>query len=139
MQAIDAPGIFSAGNVLHVHDLVDYVVAEGKVAGEGAADYILGNLSSSAGESILTQAGEGIGYVVPSKINLANAQDTVELKFRVRKPSKNVYVVYSLNGKEIKKTLKLAIIPSEMEITKLPKSLLTEAGTLTVSLVAKEN
>lgn len=139
MQAIDAPGIFSCGNVLHVHDLVDYVVAEGKVAGEGAADYILGNLSSSAGESILTQAGDGIGYVVPSKINLANAQDAVELKFRVRKPSKNVYVVYSLNGKEVKKTLKLAIIPSEMEITKLPKSLLTEAGTLTVSLVAKEN
>lgn len=141
MQAIDAPGIFACGNVLHVHDLVDYVVAEGKVAGEGAAEYILGQLEpAEEGQTILTAAGEGVGYVVPSRINLRNAPEQIELKFRVRKPSKNVYLVYSLNGKVLKKTLKLAIIPSEMEIFKLPKSLLSESsGTLTVSLEPKEN
>ena len=141
MQVIDAPGIFACGNVLHVHDLVDYVVAEGKVAGEGAAEYILGQLEpAEEGQTILTAAGEGIGYVVPSRINLRNAPEQIELKFRVRKPSKNVYLVYSLNGKVLKKTLKLAIIPSEMEIFKLPKSLLSESsGTLTVSLEPKEN
>lgn len=140
MQVVGAPGIFSCGNVLHVHDLVDYVVAEGKVAGEGAAEYLLGSLKEEEeNETLLTAAGDGIGYVVPSRINLLNAPEQIELKFRVRKPSKNVYIVYSLNGKVLKKVLKLAIIPSEMEIFKLPKSLLDETrGTLTVSLEAKE-
>ena len=137
MQTLSAPGIFSCGNVLHVHDLVDYVVAEGKVAGEGAAEYIQGTLKEGGEDLVETQAGDGIGYVVPSRINLDNAPDTVELKFRVRKPSKNVYVVYSLNGVTIKRVLKLAIIPSEMEIFKLPKASLAK-GTLTVHLEPKE-
>ena len=139
MQSINAPGIFSCGNVLHVHDLVDYVVAEGAVAGEAAASYLQGTLKESEGPCLETVAGEGIGYVVPSRINLANAGENVELKFRVRKPSKNVYVTYSLNGQVLKKTLKPAIIPSEMEIARLPRNLLgEEGGTLTVSLLAKE-
>lgn len=139
MQTLSAPGIFSAGNVLHVHDLVDYVVEEGATAGEGAAEYILGQLKEESKQTIETQAGEGIGYVVPCRINLENAGDNVELKFRVRKPSKNVYVVYSLNGQPLKRMLKPAIIPSEMEIYKMPKALLTEGGTLTVSLEPKED
>ena len=133
----EIPGIFSCGNVLHVHDLVDYVVEEGKVAGLGAAKYLQGQLPTH--ENVLyTKAGEGIGYVVPSCIDLANAEDKVQLKFRVRKPRKDVYVEYRLGDKVLRRMLKPAIIPSEMEIISLVKKLLEGEGELTVSLVEKE-
>lgn len=133
----EVEGIFSCGNVLHVHDLVDYVVEEGKVAGLGAAKYLKGELRRH--EKVLhTKAGDGIGYVVPASIDLLNAEDKVQLKFRVRKPRKDVYVEYRLGDKLLKRMLKPAIIPSEMEIVSLDKSLLEGEGELTVSLVDKE-
>ena len=135
----EVEGIFSCGNVLHVHDLVDYVVEEGRLAGLGAATYLKGNLHKGEHE-ISTVAGDGIGYVVPSTIDLDNAMDSIEIKFRVRKPSKNVYIEYSCDGNVIKKVYKMAIIPSEMEIYKLDKKLLNKYyKTLKVSLVNKED
>ena len=131
------PGVFSCGNVLHVHDLVDYVVEEGKVAGLGAAKYLRGELPTHQ-DVIKTKAGEGIGYVVPSRIDLLNAEDKVQLKFRVRKPRKDVYVEYRQGDKLIKRMFKPAIIPSEMEIVSLDKAALSLEGELTVSLVEKE-
>ncbi|MBQ9457315.1 MAG: FAD-dependent oxidoreductase [Bacilli bacterium] len=131
------PGVFSCGNVLHVHDLVDYVVEEGRQAGAAAAAYLQGKEGKSEAR-IECVPGNGIGYVVPSWIDLEQAGDSIPLKFRCRKPSKNVYISISFNGKEIKKMLKLAMIPSEMEIMKLPKNLLdSNQGKLEVSLVAK--
>lgn len=135
----EVDGIFSCGNVLHVHDLVDYVVEEGRVAGKGASLYLNGKLNRSSNE-ITTVAGDGIGYVVPSIIDLETAEDSIEIKFRVRKPSKNVYIEYSCDGNIIKKLYKIAIIPSEMEIYKLDKKLLNNNyKTLKVSLVSKED
>ena len=131
------PGVFSCGNVLHVHDLVDYVVEEGKVAGLGAAKYLRGELPTHQ-DVIKTKAGEGIGYVVPSRIDLLNAEEKVQLKFRVRKPRKDVYVEYRQGDKLIKRMFKPAIIPSEMEIVSLDKATLSLEGELTVSLVEKE-
>ncbi len=131
------PGVFSCGNVLHVHDLVDYVVEEGRVAGQGAAKYLKGELKPSQ-EIMLTKAGDGIGYVVPARVELDNCEDNVVLKFRVRKPRKEVYIVYSQGEEVIKKTYKPAIIPSEMEIVKIPRNLLKNNQTLTVSLIDKE-
>ncbi len=131
------PGIFSCGNVLHVHDLVDNVVEEARVAGKSAAEYILNNAKEEK-EDIKVIAGNMIGYVVPSYISSVG-EDKATFKFRVREPSKNVYIVYELNGKIVKKVFKSVIIPSEMEIESLPKSLFNgESGTLTVSLVKKE-
>ncbi len=135
----EVEGIFSCGNVLHVHDLVDYVVEEGRLAGLGAATYLKGNLHKGEHE-ISAVAGDGIGYVVPSTIDLDNAMDSIEIKFRVRKPSKNVYIEYSCDGNVINKVYKMAIIPSEMEIYKLDKKLLNkDYKTLKVSLVNKED
>ena len=135
----EIPGIFSCGNVLHVHDLVDYVVEEAKVAGRGAAAYIQGNSNEDGHRKIRVEAGDGIGYVVPSIIDMDGDDDSISFKFRVRRPSKNVYIQYSQNGVVVKKTLKLAIIPSEMEIQKLPKNLLKiDQGPVVVSLVQKE-
>lgn len=131
------PGVFSCGNVLHVHDLVDYVVEEGRVAGLGAAKYLKGELKAYE-KSIKTLAGDGIGYVVPSKIELDDKAGDAVLKFRVRKPRKEVYVVYSQGETVLKKAYKMAIIPSEMEIVKIPKDKLIDGVPLTVSLVEKE-
>lgn len=132
------PGIFSCGNVLHVHDLVDNVALEAKVAGENAANYLQKGLTHSK-EVILTKAGFGIGYVIPGLIDLSSCPESIDFKFRVRQPSKNVYIVYKLNGEVIKKVFKPVIIPSEMEIEKMPKNLLkTNQGILEVSLIGKE-
>lgn len=132
------PGVFSCGNVLHVHDLVDNVAMEAKIAGENAAKYLLEGLEHSS-EHIETKAGAGIGYILPGIIDLSSCPDSIDFKFRVRQPSKNVYIVYSLNGEVIKKVFKPVIIPSEMEIEKMPKNLLkTNHGILEVSLMSKE-
>ena len=131
-------GVFSCGNVLHVHDLVDWVVDEAKTAGESAARYLRGELPRGE-HRILTSAGEGVGYVVPAVIDLDTAPEKVQFKFRVRKPSKEVYIVYSMNGVPFKRIYKPAIIPSEMEIDPIPKSLFPETeGTIEISLQPKE-
>ncbi len=131
-------GIFSCGNVLHVHDLVDNVVAEAKEAGKNAAKYIKGEFVKSA-KKIEIKAGDGIGYVVPALFDYANSEDSISFKFRVRKPSKNVYIDYAQNGKVIKSVFKPVIIPSEMEIQKMPKSLFEDDGEITLSLRQKED
>ena len=132
-------GIFSCGNVLHVHDLVDYVVEEGRQAGKAAAAYLNGNHAHDPCKEIKTEAGNGIGYVVPAKIDMDKAGDTIVLKMRCRAPKKNVKISISLNDKEIKSVTKLAMIPSEMEIIRLPKKLLeNDFGILSVKLVEKE-
>lgn len=133
------PGVYSCGNVLHVHDLVDNVVAEARVAGLHAARYVEG-LDKELAPSLKVTAGDGIGYVVPSCLSFDESASDLTFKFRVRLPSKNVYIVYSLNGTVIKKVFKSVIIPSEMEIEKLPLALFAEKkGELVVSLVPKEN
>lgn len=133
------PGIFSCGNVLHVHDLVDNVVVEAREAGKNAADFIKSETHESLAQ-IDVLAKEGIGYVVPGKISLKSPSENVTFKFRVRKPSKNVYIVFEQAGHIIKKMLKPVIIPSEMEIITLPKSLFKEdGGPISLRMMAKEN
>lgn len=132
------PGIFSCGNVLHVHDLVDNVVEEAREAGKNAAIYLKGEEKKATSE-IEVIAGDGIGYVVPGKVSLDESLQSITFKFRVRKPSKNVYIQYEQNGNVIKKVLKTAIIPSEMEIQKLPREkLVDEKSPITIKMVAKE-
>ncbi len=132
------PGIFSCGNVLHVHDLVDNVVEEAREAGKNAAIYLKGEEKKATSE-IEVIAGDGIGYVVPGKVAMDESLESITFKFRVRKPSKNVYIQYEQNGNVIKKVLKTAIIPSEMEIQKLlRKQLVDESSPITIKMVAKE-
>ena len=132
------PGIFSCGNVLHVHDLVDNVVEEAREAGKNAAIYLKGEEKKATSE-IEVIAGDGIGYVVPGKVAIDESLENITFKFRVRKPSKNVYIQYEQNGSVIKKVLKTAIIPSEMEIQKLQrKQLVDESSPITIKMVAKE-
>ncbi len=130
-------GIFSCGNVLHVHDLVDNVVAEAREAGKAAAAYLKGGIKRSS-SPLSVNPGEGIGYVVPSSLYFDTADSKIAFKFRVRKPSKNVYIDFYDGDKLVKSIFKPVIIPSEMEIDRLNKDLFSGKGDITISLRAKE-
>lgn len=111
-------GIFSCGNCLHVHDVVDFVTDEGRLAGHGAAEYLKGELKG--GEKIIVTPKDGISYVVPQEINSENNED-VTFKFRVRKPVKDHYIIIESGDKLIQKIFKPALIPSEMVMVKISK------------------
>ena len=121
----DIRGVFACGNVLHVHDLVDYVVEEAREAGCGAVAYLNGELKHE-GHVYEVNPGNGIGYVVPQLVYIDDVKDKVSFKFRVRKPYKDVDIYIKEGDKVIKKLFKPAIIPSEMEIVKLDKSLFSK-------------
>lgn len=112
-------GIFACGNVLQVHDLVDYVSQEGEKAGKNAAAYIQkGEIESDYATSVV---GNGVSYLCPQKVAY-NGDENFEFSFRVRHPFNRSRVIVSADGEVIKKVEKLKIIPSEMEKIVLPKS-----------------
>ena len=115
-------GIFSCGNCLHVHDVVDFVTDEGRLAGHGAAQYLKGELKG--GKKIVVTPKDGISYVVPQEINADNEED-VTFKFRVRTPVKDVFLIIESNGQQIAKMIKPVLIPSEMVMVKLSKDKLS--------------
>ena len=106
-------GIFACGNVLHVHDLVDFVSNEGKKAGYYASRYIHGTLEQ--GDTFQVEAGEGIGYVMPQKVLLDQSEEKLEFMFRVRNNYKNVTLQIIGDGKVIKTIKKPHMAPAEME------------------------
>ena len=116
------PGVFAAGNVLHVHDLVDYVTAEGRKAGRGAVRYLKGELPERNG--FVTKAGNGISYVLPQRVDYPSEDESVEFSFRVRSPY-NASIVVKNGNEEVKRIKKLALLPAEMEKVILPKEVLT--------------
>ena len=120
-------GIFSAGNVLHVHDLVDYVVEEAREAASGAVQYLHGELNHQ-GHVYEVNPGDGIGYVVPQIVYIDDVKDTLSFKFRVRKPMKDINIIISEGDKVIKKIFKPAIVPSEMEIVRLSKDVFSKSS-----------
>jgi len=106
-------GIFACGNVVHVHDLVDYVTLEAKRAGKAAAKYINGTLKRD-GIKVVTINGRGIRYVVPQIINVNNSNE-VTLFFRVDNIYKDCKLEVRLNEKVIKSIKKNKVTPGEME------------------------
>ena len=109
------PGVFACGNVLHVHDLVDYVSAEGKKAGKAAADYVLGNLEET--ESIKNCVSNGVSYMVPQSFHKGK---DLEFMFRVNRVFKDCYIHVYGEGLD-KRIKKMGIVPSEMQKVSLKK------------------
>jgi len=124
------PSIFACGNSLHVHDIVDYVSLEGKNAGYFASKYLKGELHS--GKNVDVVAGDGIGYVLPTKINLSNIEK-VNIYFRCRSPHKTCVV--TLKSNDIIKTWKKSyLIPSEMEHITFDKTLIENVDEIKVEV-----
>ena len=125
------PGIFACGNVLQVHDLVDYVSAEAERAGIGAVRYI--NSFGSGNLGIETKAGNGVRYVLPQKIR--NISENVELFLRVTQPFSQVKFTVSDETKVLTSVKRLKAAPGEMEkITLKPEMLRDITGPITVNL-----
>ncbi|MCR5415671.1 MAG: NAD(P)/FAD-dependent oxidoreductase [Pseudobutyrivibrio sp.] len=109
------PGVFACGNVLHVHDLVDYVSEEATRAGENAAKFINGQLKESNGEDIEIIATEGARYTVPSTINVDRMDDKLTVRFRVGAVFKNSYVSVYFDDERVMHNKKRIMAPGEME------------------------
>ncbi|MBN2157483.1 MAG: FAD-dependent oxidoreductase [Candidatus Lokiarchaeota archaeon] len=114
------PGIFACGNVLQVHDLVDWVTLEAERAGENAYAY---STNTSRGgkllEPILTVPGENVGYIVPQRIDYLQDSKIVQFSFRPKSPDKNCIIEFVSNEKVFDKRKAKHIIPSEMLIYKI--------------------
>lgn len=125
-------GIFACGNVLQVHDLVDFVSEESEIAGACAADYILnGRKEHNAVDCV---NGDNIGYVLPQKID-KNIDGNVKLFFRVRNTFKHCKIVVESAGEVLQEKKKLICVPGEMETLLLTKENIDKAqGKITVRL-----
>ena len=125
------PGIFACGNVLHVHDLVDYVSDEAERAGKGAVDYINGLTAQQV--QIATKPGNGVRYVMPQTIH--SREEDVTLFLRVTQPVGKVKFTVSSDDRVLATAKRLRAAPGEMEkITVKAAALENVTGPVTVSL-----
>ena len=129
-------GIFECGNVLHVHDLVDFVSEESELAGACAVDYINNDINNK-GEYVSVKATDGVRYTVPQKISKDISVKMLKLKMRVGNVYKNVRLVATLDGEEIYSKKKQVVAPGEMEtilLTEKQIELIKKGTELVVSL-----
>ena len=123
MRQTDHKGVFACGNVLHVHDLVDYVTMESQLAGQGAAEYILNGEKETV--YVNSTTGNGVRYLVPQRVNIKNGND-VKLYFRVGRIFKNAKVVLECDGEVISSKKKVKLAPGEMENVVIPADVLAK-------------
>ena len=115
-------GVFACGNVLHVHDLVDFVSEEAATAGRNAASYVkAGGSLGEMGTEIPIQAVDGVRYTVPKNIHVNRMADEQIVRFRVGAVYKNCYVSAYLNDERIIHRKRQIMAPGEMEEIKLKK------------------
>ena len=113
-------GVFACGNVLHVHDLVDFVSQEAQAAGKNAAEYVLSG-KKEGGKDILIVATQGARYTVPKTINPQRMDEKHVVRFRVGDVYKNCYVSVYLNDERIIHRKRPVVAPGEMEQVELKK------------------
>ncbi len=123
----DIPGVFACGNVLHVHDLVDYVSMEAAVAGENAAAYVKGLLKETCKEIPLKAEG-GVRYTVPARIDVNRMKEEQIVRFRVANVFKDKKICVYVDDSCIQSQRKKVLAPGEMEQVKLKKAKLLKAG-----------
>ena len=131
------PGVFAAGNVLHVHDLVDYVSEEAAAAGRHAAAYILGQPASVADETLPVTAARGVRYTVPSTVHPARLEGSLTLRLRVDGVYRNKVLTVCAGSDCIWRRKRPVLAPGEMEtiVIKGPAlDKLSGCGGLTVTL-----
>lgn len=132
------PGIFACGNVLHVHDLVDFVSEEAANAGRRAAKFLSGGAANSDKEIFITAA-SGVRYTVPSHISPERMDETAVIRFRVADVYRNAtIVVRSESGEELMRRKRMIVAPGEMEEVTLKRSDLINRNDLHEITIALE-
>ena len=124
-------GVFACGNVLHVHDLVDFVSQEALLAGRNAARYVEGKMERRKEEEVRLIPEDGIRYTVPGCIRLSNMDDVLTIRFRVDRVYKNCFICVYLSAQCILRKKRPVAAPGEMEEIRLSKEKLLEFPTLT--------
>ena len=114
-------GIFACGNVVHVHDLVDWVTDESIKAGKGAAAYIKRQDQKPAGFTFQTRPLDCISYIVPHQVRSSMIGDTLELYMRVKGSHKNAALVVKAGEQVVKSVKKKVLSPGEMAVIKIKK------------------
>lgn len=124
-------GIFACGNVLHVHDLVDFVSEESEIAGKGAAEYVAGNGFKNAC-NITFELNGGIRYTVPQRITSCN--DAVKVYFRVSDVQKNVIITVKDGENVLLSKKRQRVAPGEMETVLLTSAMLNSINSDKISI-----
>ncbi len=135
------PGVFACGNVLHVHDLVDYVSEEATKAGANAAKFVQnGSKDTAKGHVVELKATEGARYTVPCTIDVDKMEDLLTVRFRVGAVFKDSYVSVYFDDERVQHLKKRILAPGEMEQVILQKKKLQEAKdlkTITIKIEAE--
>ncbi|MBI9011330.1 MAG: FAD-dependent oxidoreductase [Clostridiales bacterium] len=132
-MSTNVEGIFACGNVLHVHDIVDFVSYESEKAGKNAAKYILKEAIKEC-DMITTKAGKGISYIVPQTIRKENPEKIVELLMRVRSVGTHKVIRVKLGDEVIREVKKDHVTPSEMEKIVIATKALKDAENLELTV-----
>ncbi len=125
-------GIFACGNVLQVHDLVDFVSEESELAGKSASEYVLNGAKQK--DTINCNVGQNLSYVLPQKLD-KNISGNVTLYFRVTSVFKNCKIIVKDSEKSLVEIKKRVVVPGEMERVVLTQEKIKNAqGSITVCL-----
>ncbi len=114
------PGVFACGNVLHVHDLVDYVSEEAEQAGKNCAGYVLAGARTAGKEFPIVPAG-AVRYTVPCVLSPDRMEEQTVVRFRVGRNLRGAWVRVTWNGRELLKRRRQVMAPGEMEQILLKK------------------
>ena len=134
----NVPGIFACGNVLHVHDLVDYVSEEAAAAGRAAAVYLQQG-EQREDKAIHIKVSGGVRYTVPSIIRPAHMPETLTVRFRVDNIYKNRFVSVYFGDTRVQHRKKTVLAPGEMEQIVLKRADLENAEFETITVCTEEN
>ena len=127
-------GIFACGNVVHVHDLVDFVTLESRRAGAGAAAWLR---KSYRGQTMAVTPGENISYVVPQRLTLP-VQEDVTFLFRVKRPLNKPVFTISTQGEQLLMLRRPVALPAEMVEIKLSPGKIPAGGDITIDCRGEE-
>ena len=132
-------GVFACGNVLHVHDLVDFVSEEAAAAGKNAASYVKGERRAESAWTIRLVPAEGVRYTVPSTIDPDRMDETLTVRFRVSAVYKNCFVSVYSDDERVLRRKRQIVAPGEMEEIRLAKEQILKCpGLKTVTVKIEE-
>jgi pyruvate/2-oxoglutarate dehydrogenase complex dihydrolipoamide dehydrogenase (E3) component len=131
------PGIFACGNVLHVHDLVDYVSEEAEIAALGAVAFIQGPASDAAWAD--TASGEGITYVVPQRVDVFTEKKSCKMYMRVDQVYSDAMLQAVMDGEVLASKTFERLLPGEMASLQLPVEKLKNAAGKIVTFQVKRS
>ena len=130
-------GIFACGNVLHVHDLVDYVSEEAAMAGASAASFVTVGQRTRT-DFVEIAAEQGVRYTVPQRLDTEHMKDQITVRFRVADVYKDRYISVYYDGERVSHKKKRVLAPGEMEQVIIKKESLSEFPELKKIVICTE-